>query len=293
MPGRGACSVISGRDAARRASSATRCATRCSPAIHNAGVRGGSGSTGSYVAFEVRRRARRRRARAARDARARRAERHDAAQGDAAPGVRRADAGRGRARASTPSWSAPTARCLGDSTDGEGFLRVPRRRRPRSRPAGRCWCSAPAARRARSPRRSSGVGAHVEVAARRREAASTRSSPRCPGSSRPRGRDGPAAAEIVVNATPIGMGDRHRAARRAARPTSGWSTSCTTRSRPHCWPRARADGRTDRRRARDARAPGRARLRAVDRRRRPPRRDARRRQHGLTGGGGVFRGTLR
>ena len=129
----------------------------------------------------------------------------------------------------------------GDSTDGDGLRPVAARRRPRARRRRRPWCSVRVARRGRCVVALADAGAQPS----RSLPAGPTPRRRPPRSSTRRAWPGPtattrrAAATLVVNATPIGMGDGALAARRRARCGRVRSSpiSCTTRSRRRCSPR--------------------------------------------------------
>ena len=195
-------------------------------------------------------------------------QRHDAAQGRRGAGLRRADARDATALERREHGRAPatTARSAGDSTDGEGLAAQPGRRRARRRRA----AGARGRRRRRGARRGRSRSAGPAPRSRSR-----------PGGRRPRA----AAAELAPD------GER----RRARPPTLGARTSTSSSTpRRSAWPasrsrspapgagqwavdlvyhpaetpflgRGRGHGRPGRRRARDARPPGRARVRGDDR----------------------------
>ena len=226
----------------------------------------------------------RRRAGAARPLAGMRALGHRRAVGHHAPQGRR---GR-RRRSPQPTTPRPSARStawcrdgdalVGHNTDGAGFVAAAGRRRRRPRRAWPAWCSAPAARPGPWSSRSAAAGA-AEVAVVNRTAGPGRAgggaARRCRPGRRPvgRGRRRSAAADLVVNATSVGMGDPSPgdmpvdpAALHAGQVVADLVY------RPLETPflrAARGAGRHRHQRRPDARAPGRGGLRALDRRDRP------------------------
>ena len=251
-----------------------------SPAILNAAFRE-AGLDWVYVAFPVPRGHGARRGARRRALRPRRAHRHHAAQGRRRLGVRRAHARRDRARRGQRGHRrATTAASRGSSTDGEGFLRSVR------------------------DEGFDPAGADVLVARRRRRRPGDRRSPsgaRAPGSpSPPAGatrptpppRWCPAGAARRLDEIDPGVvrpgGERHaRSGCRARRPPidRGPPQPGPIGGRHRVPPYGDASSRRRprprdprRQRAGHARPPGRARVRALDRRRGPARGDAHRRR---------------
>ena len=209
-------------------------------------------------------------------------ERHDAAQVGRGRGMRRA-LGRGR-RARGGERRRRTGSPLVRRLDRRrGPRPIARRRGRRSRGLPTSSCSAPAGPRARSShalgdarRARDGRGAPSRRGGGGRRARSGRARGGARG-----GRDAIVdACDVVVNATPIGMQGEDAAvpADLLGRADASSSTPCTTRPRRRFSRAARARGVAGGERARDARAPGRARVRGVHRSAGAARRDAGRRR---------------
>ena len=166
---------------------------------------------------------------------------------DVGQGRRPADADGEGARRGEHGRRASATTCVGDSTDGEGFVDALRADEGLE-PAGKRFLviGAGGAARAVVKAVADAGAAEVVVVARRAERGrrAALGSPAAPGGSDRPTR--PSDVDVVVNATPIGMGEvvpLGRRRRRCPSTPSGWrpasssSTSSTTRWSPRSWRR--------------------------------------------------------